>query len=122
MKAYERLLEYVRFDTQSAEDTGTVPSTKKQLELCRALVVKPKLLVLDEPCAGLTETETEQFAHIMKKIRETGISMLLVEHHMSLIMDVSDYITVIDHGTKIAEGLPAEIAANPIVRKSYLGE
>ena len=95
---------------------------QKLLELCRALVVKPKLLVLDEPCAGLTETETEQFAHIMKKIRETGISMLLVEHHMSLIMDVSDYITVIDHGTKIAEGLPAEIAANPIVRKSYLGE
>lgn len=95
---------------------------QKLLELCRALVVKPKLMILDEPCAGLTESETEQFGIIMKTIKKTGISILLVEHHMNLIMEVSDYITVIDHGTKIAEGLPKEIIENPAVRMSYLGE
>lgn len=95
---------------------------QKLLEICRALVVKPKLLILDEPCAGLTESETEQFSVIMKKIKETGISILFIEHHMSIVMGVSDMITVIDHGVKIAEGPPAEIAENPIVRKAYLGE
>ena len=95
---------------------------QKLLELCRALVVKPRLMILDEPCAGLTESETEQFGIIMKKIKETGISILLVEHHMNLIMEVSDYITVIDHGLKIAEGIPEEIISNPTVRMSYLGE
>ena len=79
-------------------------------------------MILDEPCAGLTETETGQFAEVMRKIRDTGISILLVEHHMSLIMNVSDYITVIDHGTKIAEGIPSEIMNEPVVRRSYLGE
>ena len=86
------------------------------------MVVKPKLLILDEPCAGLTESETEQFSVIMKKIKETGISILFIEHHMSIVMGVSDMITVIDHGVKIAEGPPAEIAENPVVRKAYLGE
>ena len=95
---------------------------QKLLEICRALVVKPSLLILDEPCAGLTESETEQFSVIMKKIKETGISILFIEHHMSIVMGVSDMITVIDHGVKIAEGPPAEIAENPLVRKAYLGE
>lgn len=95
---------------------------QKLLEICRALVVKPKLLILDEPCAGLTESETEQFAVIMEKIKETGISILFIEHHMSIVMGVSDMITVIDHGVKIAEGKPKEIAENPHVRKAYLGE
>ena len=95
---------------------------QKLLEICRALVVKPKLLILDEPCAGLTESETEQFSVIMKKIKETGISILFIEHHMSIVMGVSDMITVIDHGVKIAEGVPKDIAENPVVRKAYLGE
>ena len=95
---------------------------QKLLEICRALVVKPKLLILDEPCAGLTESETEQFSVIMQKIKETGISILFIEHHMSIVMGVSDMITVIDHGIKIAEGVPKDIAADPVVRKAYLGE
>ena len=72
--------------------------------------------------AGLTESETAQFAEMMKKIRSTGISILLIEHHMNLVMDVSDWITVIDHGQKIAEGKPQDVASNPIVRTAYLGE
>lgn len=95
---------------------------QKLLEIARAFVAKPELLILDEPCAGLTETETAEFAVLMKEIRKTGISILLIEHHMSLVMDVSDYITVIDHGTKIGEGSPAEVSADPVVRKAYLGE
>ena len=95
---------------------------QKLLEIARAFVAKPELLILDEPCAGLTETETAEFATLMKEIRKTGISILLIEHHMSLVMDVSDYITVIDHGTKIGEGTPAVVSADPVVRKAYLGE
>jgi ABC-type branched-subunit amino acid transport system ATPase component/ABC-type branched-subunit amino acid transport system permease subunit len=94
---------------------------QKLMEIGRALIAKPDLLLLDEPCAGLTESETAQFADIMKRIRETGISILLIEHHMNLVMDVSDWITVIDHGMKISEGTPAAVAADPVVRKAYLG-
>lgn len=95
---------------------------QKLMEIGRALIAKPDLLLLDEPCAGLTESETVQFAEMMKKIRSTGISILLIEHHMNLVMDVSDWITVIDHGQKIAEGTPQEVAKSPTVRTAYLGE
>jgi branched-chain amino acid transport system permease protein len=94
---------------------------QKLLELARALCTKPELLVLDEPCAGLTETETAQFSGLIKKIRNAGISVLLIEHHMSLVMEISDYITVLDYGKNIAEGRPEEVAVDPVVRKAYLG-
>ncbi|MDR7855332.1 branched-chain amino acid ABC transporter ATP-binding protein/permease [Tissierella sp.] len=95
---------------------------QKLMEIGRALVAKPDLLLLDEPCAGLTEVETEQFAEMIKKIRNTGISILLIEHHMNLVMEVSDWITVIDHGVKIAEGTPEKVSKEPVVRTAYLGE
>jgi ABC-type branched-subunit amino acid transport system ATPase component len=95
---------------------------QKLMEIGRALIAKPDLLLLDEPCAGLTDSETEQFAEMMKKIRNTGISILLIEHHMNLVMDVSDWITVIDHGVKIAEGIPEKVSKEPVVRTAYLGE
>lgn len=95
---------------------------QKLLEIGRALIAKPDLLLLDEPCAGLTEVETEQFAELMKKIRNTGISILLIEHHMNLVMEVSDWITVIDHGVKIAEGTPEKVSKEKAVRTAYLGE
>ena len=95
---------------------------QKLMEIGRALIAKPDLLLLDEPCAGLTDSETEQFAEMMKKIRNTGISILLIEHHMNLVMDVSDWVTVIDYGVKIAEGTPEKVSKEPAVRKAYLGE
>ncbi len=104
------------------EAPGSLSSgQQKLLELARALCMKPELLVLDEPCAGLTETETEQFSALIKKIRKAGISVLLIEHHMSLVMEISDHITVLDYGKEIAQGRPEAIAANPEVRKAYLG-
>ena len=95
---------------------------QKLMEIGRALIAKPDLLLLDEPCAGLTDSETEQFAEMIKNIRNTGISILLIEHHMNVVMDVSDWVTVIDHGVKIAEGLPEKVSKEPVVRKAYLGE
>lgn len=116
-------LENLGFGDKPNEFPGNMSAgQQKLLEIARAFVAKPELLVLDEPCAGLTESETLEFASLMKEIRNTGISILLIEHHMSLVMDVSDYITVIDHGTKIGEGTPDKVSADPVVRKAYLGE
>ena len=119
----QECLELIGLGDKTNERPANLSSgQQKLLEICRALVVKPQLLILDEPCAGLTEAETEQFSVLMKNIRETGISMLLIEHHMKLVMGVSDYITVIDHGTKISEGTPAYVSKDPIVLKAYLGQ
>ena len=109
-------------DKSNAEPDSMSAGQQKLMEIGRALIAKPDLLLLDEPCAGLTESETEQFAVMMKKIRNTGISILLIEHHMNLVMNVSDWITVIDHGVKIAEGRPEAVSKEPVVRKAYLGE
>lgn len=95
---------------------------QKLLELARALSMKPELLVLDEPCAGLSETEIIEFSELIKKVRHAGITILMIEHHMDLVMEISDYITVLDYGKKIAEGDPTSVNSNPIVRNAYLGE
>lgn len=95
---------------------------QKLLELARALSMKPELLVLDEPCAGLSETEIIEFSELIKKVRHAGITILMIEHHMDLVMEISDYITVLDYGKKIAEGDPQSVNSNPIVRNAYLGE
>lgn len=116
-------LEYLGLGSYSNAFPETLSSgQQKLLEIARAIVTKPKLLILDEPCAGLTETETAEFATLMKEIRKTGITTLLIEHHMRLVMEVSDYITVIDNGIKIGEGTPEIVSTDPIVRKAYLGE
>lgn len=124
--AFQEAMRYLQMiglaDKLNEEPSSMSSGQQKLLELARALVMKPKLLVLDEPCAGLTETETQEFADLIRTIRNAGISVLLIEHHMSLVMDISDYITVLDYGKKIAEGTPAEISSNPVVQKAYLGE
>ncbi len=124
-ESYEAAMDYLRvigLGEKLNDAPGNLSSgQQKLLELARALCMKPEMLVLDEPCAGLTETETAQFSDLIAKIRKAGISILLIEHHMSLVMEISDYITVLDYGKKIAEGRPDEVAANPVVRKAYLG-
>lgn len=124
--AFQEAMNYLQMiglaDKLNEEPASMSSGQQKLLELARALVMKPELLVLDEPCAGLTETETREFADLIRAIRNAGISVLLIEHHMSLVMDISDYITVLDYGKKIAEGTPVEISNNPVVQKAYLGE
>jgi branched-chain amino acid transport system ATP-binding protein len=92
------------------------------VEIGRALISSPKLILLDEPAAGLNPSETEFLKEIIMKIKEKGVTILLVEHDMSLVMDISDQITVMNFGKKIAEGRPEQIKNDPEVIKAYLGE
>lgn len=95
---------------------------QKTLEIARALAAEPKLLLLDEPAGGLSTLEIEQLAQLIKRIRDGGITILLVEHRMELVMDIADRVIVLNYGSKIGEGTPAEIQSNEEVINAYLGE
>jgi branched-chain amino acid transport system ATP-binding protein len=110
------------------EDRLTTPAAqltiagKKRLELARALAARPRLLLLDEVLAGLNPTEIEQMVTVIRTIRERGIAILMIEHLMQAIMELSDRVVVLNSGQKLAEGTPKEIASNPMVIEAYLGD
>ncbi len=117
------LLEIVELETCANDLATSLPyGRQRRLEIVRALATHPKLLLLDEPAAGMNPQETEDLGRFIKDIKQRfGLTVFMIEHHMSLVMSISDRIYVIDFGSQIAEGTPKEVRANPAVIAAYLG-
>jgi branched-chain amino acid transport system ATP-binding protein len=122
-RAAAELLQFVGLHSAANELAKNLPyGDQRRLEIARALASDPQLILLDEPAAGMNPSESAELTKMIERIRQRGVTVLLIEHHMKLVMGISNRIAVLDYGKKIAEGTPEEIRANPAVIKAYLGD
>jgi len=124
--AVEKAEEILKFtnlwEVRDMLSKGLPLGLRKRLEIARALATEPELLLLDEACAGLNPSELDESIAIIRRIKERGITIMIIEHHMKVIMSISDRIVVLNYGQKLAEGTPEQISRNPQVIEAYLGE
>ena len=122
-KESKEILDFCKLQSYADQPAGSLPiASRKRLEIARSLATKPELLLLDETAAGLNPGELDEAIELIKRIRESGVTIVIVEHIMKVIMSISDRIHAINYGKTITEGTPTEVAAHPEVIAAYLGE